>query len=120
MPARKKRDPKTEKELAELVACIARRLTFFRQEKAYSQNELFRVSGVSLSTINELENGVAGDVRLSTVVELALALGVKPIKLIASNSDLSPEDPDKRELKKSAGTIQAEAERIERIVRKLG
>jgi len=89
-----------DKLLSALLKNVCRKLTVFREEAKLSQNELARHSGVALSTINELENEVATDIRFSTVTALARALERKPIEFM-TDSDLNVTDLDQRELEKA-------------------
>ena len=82
-----------DKFLVKLVGYIGKMLRYYREQAGLSQNKLAKLSGVSISTINEIENCVVNDVRLSTVTTLAQKLGVDPLKLIVpSNFQLSEDD----------------------------
>lgn len=82
-----------DKGLVRLVRRVGKMLRFYREEAELSQNRLAKKSGVSISTINEIENFVVNDIRLSTVSTLARHLGVDPVKLmLAANITLSEND----------------------------
>lgn len=88
-------------ELSVILKLISRKLKIFREELGISQNELSRRSRVALSTINEIENEVVRDLRLSTITCLARHLKRKPIEFI-TDSDLKLSDPDLSDLKRTA------------------
>jgi transcriptional regulator with XRE-family HTH domain len=52
-----------------------------------SQAELAKRAGVAVSAVNELENGVTTDPRLSTLMAIAAALHVPAYFLITGESD---------------------------------
>lgn len=55
------------------------RLRELRIEKALSQRELARISGIRPGTVNRVEQG--HPTRLSTIAAIALALGVEPLDI---------------------------------------
>jgi transcriptional regulator with XRE-family HTH domain len=57
------------------------RLRRLRRERALSQQDLERISGVAQATLSDLEQGKRG-ARASTVRRLAKALGVEPKELM--------------------------------------
>jgi transcriptional regulator with XRE-family HTH domain len=57
------------------------RLRRLRRERAWSQQDLERISGVAQATLSDLEQGKRG-ARASTVRRLAEALGVEPKELM--------------------------------------
>lgn len=57
---------------------IIRQLRNERQRKGLSQVELARRLGVPQSQINRIEHG-GSDIRLSTLLEMAHALGLEPV-----------------------------------------
>ncbi|MEZ4873456.1 MAG: helix-turn-helix transcriptional regulator [Bdellovibrionales bacterium] len=89
-----------DKKLEKLVKNVGVMLKFYRERADLSQNKLAKASGVSISTINEIENLVVNDVRLSTVSTLARHLKVDPLALIVP-SDFSISDGDTKEFKKA-------------------
>jgi transcriptional regulator with XRE-family HTH domain len=61
--------------VVELLMPIGDRLKQLRKAKKLSQMELARQSGLSLSIITQLEQGLTADPRLSTLKALARVLG---------------------------------------------
>lgn len=84
------------KELAELVKAVSNKLKLFREDEGLSQNELAKRAGVSKTTVNDIENGVATDIRFSTVCGLAKVLKKRPVDFFTP-SDLCLCDPDRKE-----------------------
>ncbi len=80
-----------DKHLKRMVKQVGVMLRYFREEAELSQNALSRESGVSISTINEIENMIVNDIRLSTISTLARNLKKDPIQLIASPKFNLPE-----------------------------
>ena len=60
------------------IVDIIQRLRDERQRKGLSQVELAQRLGVPQSQINRIENG-GSDIRLSTLLEMAHALGFEPV-----------------------------------------
>lgn len=58
-----------------------RRLRRLRRERALSQQDLERMTGVAQATLSDLEGGKRG-ARASTLRKLAEALGVEPRELM--------------------------------------
>lgn len=82
-----------DKFLVKLVGYVGKMLRYYREQAGLSQNKLAKLSGVSISTINEIENCVVNDVRFSTVTTLAQHLEIDPLKLIVpGNFQLSEDD----------------------------
>jgi transcriptional regulator with XRE-family HTH domain len=94
MPRLKKQYKNTS--LSRLVSHVGTMLRFYREEAGLSQNKLAKASGISISTINEIENCVVNDMRLSTLSVLASHLGIDPLKLMLS-SNLPVSDDDKKD-----------------------
>lgn len=90
--------PRSEKQygdkfLVKLVDHLGKMLRYYREQAGLSQNKLAKTSGVSISTINEIENGVVNDVRFSTVTTLARYLDINPLQLVVpGNFHLSEDD----------------------------
>lgn len=61
------------------------RLKTARLQKALSQRDLAKVSGVSLNTVNRLETGQR-EARLSTIKRLATALEIEILDISALSS----------------------------------
>ncbi len=70
-----------------LAALIGQRVLELRKEQRLTQDQLADTSGVPQGTISRLERGVSGDVQISTVQKLAMALGVSIESLFASTSE---------------------------------
>jgi transcriptional regulator with XRE-family HTH domain len=71
---------------------LARRLQELRRAAKMSQPELASRSGVSLSLLAKLEQGVADNPRLSTLRALARALGVSLDMLAGQPGELNQEE----------------------------
>lgn len=84
-----------DKQLNRLVRHLGSMLKYYREQNGLSQNKLSKVSGVSISTINEIENLLVSDVRLSTISTLAATLNIDPLKLIAPANFVLNEDDKK-------------------------
>lgn len=78
--------PKKDPHHATVIEVVARNLRWHRQQKELTQTALARRSGVALSTLNEIENLVAKDVRLTTISALSRALGLSPLELFSDVS----------------------------------
>ncbi len=63
------------------IGVDGRRLKRLRREKALSQQDLTRKTGVAQATLSDLEGGKRG-ARASTLRKLAEALGVEPRELM--------------------------------------
>ena len=100
-----------DKRLRKMVRQVGAMLRYFREESDLSQNALSRVSGVSISTINEIENMLVNDIRLSTISTLARNLKKDPIELIVSNKFGLPEE-DVGEFKKAVETLSKISRRL--------
>lgn len=81
--------------LVKLVGTIGKMLRYYREEAKLSQNKLAKISGVSISTINEIENCIVNDMRLSTISTLSQILKIDPLKLMHSGNLFFPEDDKK-------------------------
>ena len=84
-----------DKYLSKLVTQVGRLLRYYRVEAGYSQNQLAKISGVSISTINEIENCIVNDMRLSTISTLGHHLGIDPLQLLVSGNFVIAEDDKK-------------------------
>jgi transcriptional regulator with XRE-family HTH domain len=84
---------------------IGDRLRQLRKAKGLSQMALARESGLSLSIITQLEQGLTADPKLSTLKALSKALGCR-IDYLAEDGggeEPPPEEPPKRGRRKKGG-----------------
>ena len=63
------------------IAIDGKRLRKLRREKALSQQDLMRMTGIAQATLSDLEGGKR-EARASTLRKLAEALGVQPKELM--------------------------------------
>lgn len=80
MQGQKDVDPWAKPDLG-LPRVVAANVQRMRKAKGWSQEELSRRSWLTRQTVRVLELGTA-DVKLSTVEQVALALGVTPVALL--------------------------------------
>lgn len=73
-----------DKLLRRLLTKVGKMVAHYRGEVGMTQRELAAASGLSLSTVNEIEKCYVNDIRFSTLTTLASALGVDPLKMLAS------------------------------------
>jgi len=92
-------------EIVELYRHIAHNVRALRKERELSQRQLAQVVGMNQSTINELENDVIRDMRLTTVGKLARALGVEIADLLVPTG-FNATAKGKREFKQALQTLQ--------------
>jgi transcriptional regulator with XRE-family HTH domain len=71
---------------------IGARLKELRKRRGLSQTDLARDSGVSVSTIRNLEQGTQAETRLETARKLAVALRI-PTSRLMSQGDAQPDTP---------------------------
>jgi len=93
-----------DKSLALLVKNVGKMLRYCREEVDLSQNQLSKKSGVSISTINEIENQNVNDIRLSTICTLSKHLDVAPLLLITP-SNMRISDNDVKSFKSACRTL---------------
>jgi len=74
----------------EVQDTLARNISAARVVLGMSQEQLATSAGMSRATVNQLEGGstAKGDPRLSTVVQLAAALGISPVFLLLGRDEL--------------------------------
>lgn len=77
---------------------IGARLKAFREHAGLSQQELAVKAGVSVSMVSHIEQGQKKDVKLSTLVTLAEALGVGVGRLAVELT--RPDKPSAKKLRK--------------------
>jgi transcriptional regulator with XRE-family HTH domain len=75
---------------------IGERLKELRKAKGFSQMELARQSGLSLSIITQLEQGLTADPKLSTLKGLAEALGCTLDELARDDGGAAPAEAPPR------------------------
>jgi len=100
-----------DQELSDLMKTFCRKLRIFRVREGLSQNQLAKKSGIAVSTINEIENKLATDIRFSTMTAVASALRRKSIEFL-TESDLNLTDPDRRVLLRACEDLQKIHEKI--------
>ncbi len=92
-------------EIVALYRHLARNVRALRKERELSQRQLAQVVGMNQSTINELENDVVRDMRLTTVGKLARALGVGIVDLLAPKG-FSVSVEQKKEFKRALDSLK--------------
>lgn len=78
-----------EYSIPELVRLLGVRLKDYRMQCNLTQKEMAELSGIGLTTIHKFENGIAGNLSLSTFLLLLKAVGQ-----INALDDLLPELPE--------------------------
>ncbi len=68
-------------------ATLAKNVALARSAASFTQAELAEAAGVSRATIAQIESG-AGEPRLSTLVDIATALGTSPVLLLIGKNEL--------------------------------
>ena len=101
-------------ELSEVIRKVSYQVRKHREQEEISQSELSRRSGVSQTTINEIENGVSTDLQLSTLVQLAKAMKVSLLALL-SETDLVLTDPDRKEFLRAAEEMERSFKVMDRL-----
>lgn len=101
---------------------LACNLSAARSVLGLSQEQLAAAAGVSRATVNQIEGGstAKSDPRLSTVVNLAAALGISPVLLLVGRDELDAitEAPESKEVKDIRSHLTAEElETIRRLLR---
>jgi transcriptional regulator with XRE-family HTH domain len=92
-------------EIVELYKHIAKNVRVLRKERDLSQRQLAQAVGMNQSTINELENEIIRDMRLTTVGKLAQALEVSIADLLVPKGfDVSAQQ--KREFRQAIKVLQ--------------
>lgn len=90
---------------SKLMAVIARNLRWYRHERGLSQTELARRAKVALSTVNEIENRVAQDLRLTTLSALTRALKLSPTQLF-QDMEFPKEGRDRRDFMRAFSLLE--------------
>lgn len=82
-------------ELKAILKIIGSNLRALREERGITQAKLSESSGVSLTTLNEIESKYHRDIRVSTLIALCKTLKVSIIELfLDSDLDISSSDRD--------------------------
>jgi len=71
----------------ERKTALANNLKIARRVMGISQQKMLEVGGHNRVTIGQIENG-DGDPRLSTIIDLATALGISPLLLLITKNEL--------------------------------
>jgi len=101
---------------------LARNLAAARGALGWFQEDLAHTAGVSQATVNQLEGGAnsKSDARLSTVADLATALGISPMLLLLDREELDAiaEIPRSREAEDVRSRLTPEQlETMQRLLR---
>jgi len=80
-------DRKKLKNRAERKTALARNLQVARKAIGITQQDLLEIGGYTRATISKIESG-GGDPRISTIVDLATALGISPLLLLITKDEL--------------------------------
>jgi DNA-binding Xre family transcriptional regulator len=86
---------------------LPRRIVRFRELRGVNQTELAAAAGISRSTLNVIEGGLAQDMRVSTLERLCLALGVSGDALLGYDTALLIRNPALRGLQQTADGFSA-------------
>ena len=94
-----------DKALSDLLRHVSKNLKAFREARGWSQNQLAKkAGGVAISTISEIEGGLARDIRFRTLTSLSRALGRDPVEFMV-HSDLKLGGYDKKALDTAVGLL---------------
>jgi len=92
-----------------LAKALSRRIRSLREEAKLSQQEVATRGDLSVSLVAKLEQGKKADPRASSLLALAVALGVTPGRLLddlfpppPDGEKAEPEQPAKKPVKKKA------------------
>ncbi len=85
----------------ELLEYVGKNIRAIRMEQGISQTKLAKDSGVSLTTLNEIESKYHRDIRLSTLSSFARILKVSVLEFF-QESDLDLSTSDRQRLKKAS------------------
>ena len=84
---------------------IGEKLASFRIKSKLSKTELSKKSGVGISTISELENGIRNSINTDNLQKLAEALGVYVVAFFTDESDGNVEIIDINDIEDYIRTI---------------
>jgi transcriptional regulator with XRE-family HTH domain len=105
-------------ELTQVLERIRGEISSFRETEGISQAEFARRAGVSKTTVNDLENGVATDLQLSTMLMLSKVMGKAPTELIRE-SDLKMQNGDRKLLLNGLEELERIVDQLRKVYRKL-
>jgi transcriptional regulator with XRE-family HTH domain len=107
------RPPKSDihPELQKWLRQIGANLQALRQDKGMTQAQLSKKSKISITTINEIESRRFRDIRMSTIVSLALGLDIQVIYLLRV-SDIKLRATDQTKLLRASEDILRIAKKI--------
>lgn len=92
-------------ELKSILKIIGTNLRNLREDRGLSQSELSEKSGISLTTVNEIESKQHRDIRISTLTALSNPLKVSVIEFFI-DSDLKVSNSDKEQLLQASQLLQ--------------
>lgn len=92
-------------ELKKTLKLIGVNLRNLREDRGFSQSLLAEKSGVSLTTLNEIESKQHRDIRISTLVALSKSLKVSVIELFL-DSDLKISNTEQDQILQASQLLQ--------------
>jgi len=104
-------------ELSLALKNIAAEIRSFREMEKISQSERAKRASVSKTTINDLENGKATDIQLSTLLLIAETIQQSPTSLI-QRTDLEDSSSDRSRFIESFESLQKGLKGFEILYRK--
>lgn len=101
------RTPKSDlpPELKSVLKIVGKNLKSLRDDRGLSQSSLAEKSGVSLTTLNEIESKQHRDIRVSTLVSIAQALNVSLIELFL-DTDIEISNSDRDQFLQASQVLQ--------------
>ena len=105
-------------ELTRCLRALAAEMHSFREREGLSQQDFARRASVSKTTVNDLENEVATDLQLSTLLLLCQVMGKSPVSFLVA-SDLKLENGDLRAFAKALEAIKRVRADLETLYRKI-
>jgi transcriptional regulator with XRE-family HTH domain len=118
MKAKRVRKEHNIKDLDVTLKNIAAEIHAFREREQVSQGEFARRASVSKTTINDLENEVASDIQLSTLLMIAATLNIAPTALM-TESDLELSESDRKKFLKIYESLLCNAKELETLYRRI-
>jgi transcriptional regulator with XRE-family HTH domain len=107
--------------IPELTICLrglAAEVYRHRERKGLSQQDFARRAHVSKTTVNDLENGLATDLQLSTFLLVCREIGLSPVSFLTP-TDLQVSQSDHRAFLKSIEALRKAIADLEALARKL-